>query len=307
MMTEEQHLANALTAFIGRPLDNPLTRSEIMETARIALAALTQTACASENIRHDALCDTNYARGVAHGWNLAQNGDSEGMRKCIESRTTAAMSALAQSASPALRLPDGWVAVPMEPTPGMMVAGTLVSEFQEDPSGMYRAMVAEAPAVPRTAPIEPICATGGWQDPLLHPAIIALKNGEIHAPEVLDIFDAMAREIQVHRDYKRWDYVPKCATGGAEWVSNDRVEEIIYRAEMFGHGAGYLPDEVIPMAKELLALRKAFSEPYGWITEYPSIPAGIGGMTYSFHDNRQDAQDEAEAYDGFAVAVIRKP
>ena len=100
---------------------------------------------------------------------------------------------------------------------------------------------------------------------------------------------------------------PICATGGAEWVSNERVEEIIYRAEMFGHGAGYLPDEVIPMAKELLALRKAFSEPYGWITEYPSIPAGIGGMTYSFHDNRQDAQDEAEAYDGFAVAVIRKP
>lgn len=48
---------------------------------------------------------------------------------------------------------------------------------------------------------------------------------------------------------------PICASGGAEWVSNERVEEIIYRAEMFGHGAGYLPDEVIPMAKELLARR----------------------------------------------------
>ena len=58
---------------------------------------------------------------------------------------------------------------------------------------------------------------------------------------------------------------PICATGGAEWVSNERVEEIIYRAEMFGHGAGYLPDEVIPMAKELLALREAFTQPIVWI------------------------------------------
>ena len=72
-----------------------------------------------------------------------------------------ALAALTQPASPALKLPDGWVAVPLEPTPGMMVAGTLVSEFQEDPSGMYRAMVAAAPSVPHTAPIEPICATGG--------------------------------------------------------------------------------------------------------------------------------------------------
>ncbi|EAY2107826.1 TPA: hypothetical protein NO409_001844 [Salmonella enterica] len=41
--------------------------------------------------------------------------------------------------------PDGYVLVPIEPTPGMMVAGTLVSEFQADPAGMYRAMIAAAP------------------------------------------------------------------------------------------------------------------------------------------------------------------
>lgn len=42
--------------------------------------------------------------------------------------------------------PEGWKLVPVEPTAKMMVAGTLVSEFQEDPAGMYRAMIAAAPA-----------------------------------------------------------------------------------------------------------------------------------------------------------------
>ena len=41
---------------------------------------------------------------------------------------------------------DGWKLVPVEPTAKMMVAGTLVSEFQEDPAGMYRAMIAAAPS-----------------------------------------------------------------------------------------------------------------------------------------------------------------
>jgi len=47
---------------------------------------------------------------------------------------------------PAPSAPDGWKLVPVEPTAKMMVAGTLVSEFQEDPAGMYRAMIAAAPA-----------------------------------------------------------------------------------------------------------------------------------------------------------------
>lgn len=42
-------------------------------------------------------------------------------------------------------IPDGWRLVPIEPTPGMMVEGTLVSEFEADPAGMYRAMIAAAP------------------------------------------------------------------------------------------------------------------------------------------------------------------
>lgn len=49
-------------------------------------------------------------------------------------------------ATPAASVPDGWKLVPVEPTAKMMVAGTLVSEFQEDPAGMYRSMIAAAPA-----------------------------------------------------------------------------------------------------------------------------------------------------------------
>lgn len=48
-----------------------------------------------------------------------------------------------QTNSPAI--PDGWKLVPVEPTPATMVEGTLVSEFQADPAGMYRAMIAAAP------------------------------------------------------------------------------------------------------------------------------------------------------------------
>lgn len=119
-----------------------------------------------------------------------------------------------QPASPALRLPDDWVAVPREATREMIESGWTYSVLEKSATakGTWACMVAAAPAAPHTAPIEPICATGG-----------------------------------------------------AEWVSNERVEEIIYRAEMFGHGAGYLPDEVIPMANELLALRKAFTQPIVWI------------------------------------------
>lgn len=91
---------------------------------------------------------------------------------------------------------------------------------------------------------------------------------------------------------------PICATGGAEWVSNERVEEIIYRAEMFGHGAGYLPEEVIPMAKELLALRKAFSEPYGYVHQ---------GVYEAGFSSGLSADHEAYKNSSTHIPLYRKP
>ncbi len=82
-------------------------------------------------------------------------------------------------------------------------------------------------------------------------------------------------------------------------ISNERLEILAAQETM---------REQAQMAKELLALRmnKPSAETYGWIAEYPTIPAGIGGITYSFHDNRADAQEEADTYNGHVVEVIRR-
>lgn len=159
MMTEEQKkaLSNLRKTLVA------CNRLNYCESAIAELeAALAQPANQSENVRHDALCDTNYSRGVAHGWNLAQNGDSEGMRKCIESRTTAAMSSLAQPESPALKLPDA------KPDHDNEEGNDI--DYLE-PSQVYALGVDDGfnrclrevvkLNAPHTAPIEPICTTAG--------------------------------------------------------------------------------------------------------------------------------------------------
>lgn len=83
-------------------------------------------------------------------------------------------------------------------------------------------------------------------------------------------------------------------------ISDERLEEVV-------NGDILFTDEQREMAKELLALRKATSETYGWIAEYPSQPIGIGGMSYEFHDNQLEAQMAANEYEGFAIEVCRKP
>lgn len=60
------------------------------------------------------------------------------------------------------------------------------------------------------------------------------------------------------------------------------------------------------LQRELPKMNNPSAETYGWVAEYPTIPAGIGSITYSFHDNRDDAQQEADAYNGHVVEVIRR-
>jgi len=74
-----------------------------------------------------------------------------------------ALAALTQPASPDFKLPDGWVAVPREATIEMIESGWTYSVLEKNATakGTWACMVAAAPAVPHTAPIEPICATGG--------------------------------------------------------------------------------------------------------------------------------------------------
>lgn len=74
-----------------------------------------------------------------------------------------------------------------------------------------------------------------------------------------------------------------------------------------GYTLGYADAQILRGAiKELNRLRESLSKPYGWVAEYPTVPAGIGGITYSFHDNRSDAQEEADDYNGHVVEVIRR-
>lgn len=42
-----------------------------------------------------------------------------------------------------------------------------------------------------------------------------------------------------------------------DWFSVERLEEIIGRAEFWGHGAGYTPCEVIVLARIALAVKQA--------------------------------------------------
>lgn len=82
------------------------------------------------------------------------------------------IAALTQPASPSLKLPDGWVAVPLEPTEEMIAAWRddmdksyakehAIKIGEDEIVFAHQAMLSAAPSVPHTAPIEPICATGG--------------------------------------------------------------------------------------------------------------------------------------------------
>lgn len=79
-------------------------------------------------------------------------------------------------------------------------------------------------------------------------------------------------------------------------------EESNALADVAGSNAAHIKR----IQRGLLAMNNPAAETYGWIAEYPTVPAGIGGMTYSFHDNRADAQEEADAYNGHVVEVIRR-
>lgn len=128
---------------------------------------------------------TDYRRG----------GDSD-----VIDLINAYQSLSAQSACPALVLPDGWKLVPVGPTEDMVIRGfeSAPDELFSEPkvwaeydamSGCqqaahrallcWQAMLSAAPAVPHIAPIEPICASGGaeWTvNSLANDALIMLDR-----------------------------------------------------------------------------------------------------------------------------------
>lgn len=104
---------------------------------------LTQPASQPEGIREDALCDTNYARGVVHGWNLAQMGDSEGMANCIEARIAAAVPVLSQQPVPVTKADN----VPNNIAALVVSLSMWVEDIENgDDSGFYQMDIDEAKA-----------------------------------------------------------------------------------------------------------------------------------------------------------------
>lgn len=80
----------------------------------------------------------------------------------IRSLADFALAALTQPAGPALRLPDGWRLVPDEPTEEMIIGfWGEIKHGQPELDAAKEAYADMLAAVPHTAPIEPICATGG--------------------------------------------------------------------------------------------------------------------------------------------------
>jgi hypothetical protein len=114
---------------------------------------------------------------VAHLKQMVEGGVRGGRYSVTEYRyqliiNEVALAALTQPASPALKLPDGWVAVPMEPTEEMIAAWRddmdksyakehAIKIGEDEIVFAHQAMLAAAPSAPHTAPIEPICATVG--------------------------------------------------------------------------------------------------------------------------------------------------
>ncbi|WP_350260795.1 hypothetical protein AAF463_11585 [Pantoea sp. BJ2] len=136
-----------------------------------------------------------------------------------------AFAALNQSVSPELKLPDGWVAVPMEPTEEMIAAWRddmdksyakehAIKIGEDEIVFAHQAMLAAAPAVPHTAPIEPICATGGaeWvsiedEPPRDGSWCIAIEEGDLAGDVVY--WENGAWKSEFGRDeYTHWMYHP---------------------------------------------------------------------------------------------------
>ncbi len=111
------------------------------------------------------LLDNNAAalkscRTVGGDW----TGDEEAKAVHDDESTTAARLRILAARARDTALP-GWRLLPIEPTPEMSAKGFCVSEGEQDPAGVYRAMVAAAPAAaPAAGDAARKCHAGLYED-----------------------------------------------------------------------------------------------------------------------------------------------
>ena len=72
-----------------------------------------------------------------------------------------------------------------------------------------------------------------------------------------------------------------------DWFSVERLEEIIERAEFWGHGAGYTPCEVIVLARIALAVKQAKPVCWAYTRDLPDLRKGHGVRIHGWGPNRR--------------------
>lgn len=127
--------------FVKSPLENGLTRSEQMELARIALAALEAESVGEvSEKRHGLVMDGTVDLGGKSTYRIIK-GEKEMKRLPFGTKF--------YIAPPAPVVPDGYALVPVEPTRQMMAQGHFAMKGTDRGKFMriYQAMITAAPAL----------------------------------------------------------------------------------------------------------------------------------------------------------------
>lgn len=95
--------------------------------------------------------------------------------------------------------------------------------------------------------------------------------------------------------------------------SVERLEEIIGRAEFWGHGAGYTPCEVIALARIALAVKQAEPVCWAYTRDLPDLRKGHGVRIHGWGPNRRmmatpyQVQNSSPLYEVPPVEALPQP
>lgn len=98
-----------------------------------------------------------------------------------------------------------------------------------------------------------------------------------------------------------------------DWFSVERLEEIIERAEFWGHGAGYTPCEVIVLARIALAVKQAKPVCWAYTRDLPDLRKGHGVRIHGWGPNRRmmatpyQVQNSSPLYEVPPVEALPQP
>lgn len=146
-----RHLVDDLTIEVVDPVYPSLTRRQVAFGQELSLSNMAQAAA---RLLQDLSAQAPAQPAATPLSNFIQSATPDEKSSVYERVIAKSIKAQREAAQPA---PNGWQTVPTNPTPAMSAAGLCVSEAGHDPAGVYRAMVAAAPAQPALAPMQVGC------------------------------------------------------------------------------------------------------------------------------------------------------